>query len=191
MRRPGRCGSPFFCQAMMTIGHSTLSIEAFVRALKENCVELLVDVRRYPGSRRHPQFGQAPLFESLRDAGIDTAWREGLGGRRPALKDSINTGWRESSFRGYADYMQTEAFREEIDWLVARPRRTAIMCAEAVPWRCHRSLISDAVIARGVEVEDIMVSANGTSSRKEHRLTPFAQVAGTRVFYPAETREMF
>ncbi|HEX4154629.1 MAG TPA: DUF488 domain-containing protein [Acidobacteriaceae bacterium] len=176
---------------MMTIGHSTLSMVAFLRALKDNDVELLVDVRRFPGSRRHPHFGQEALFASLREAGLVGVWREGLGGRRTARKDSINTGWRESSFRGYADYMQTEAFREEIDWLTAQTKRTVVMCAEAVPWRCHRSLIADAVIARGVEVEDIMVSADGTSKRKPHRLTPFAQVEGTRVFYPAETAELF
>lgn len=176
---------------MMTIGHSTLSIEAFLRALKENGVELLVDVRRYPGSRRHPQFGQPALFASLREAGIEAAWREGLGGRRPARKDSINTGWRESSFRGYADYMQTEAFRAEIDWLVERPQRTVIMCAESVPWRCHRALIADAVIARGVQVDDIMVAPDGKSVRKEHRMTPFARIERTQVFYPAESKALF
>lgn len=176
---------------MMTIGHSTLSLEAFLRALKDNGVELLVDVRRFPGSRRHPHFSQAALFASLREAEIEAAWREGLGGRRPARKDSINTGWRESSFRGYADYMETEAFGAEIDWLVAQTKRTVVMCAEAVPWRCHRLLIADAVIARGVEVEDIMVSADGTSVRKPHRPTPFARMEGARVFYPAETGELF
>src|ERR1700754_3073353 len=120
---------------MLTIGHSTLSIEAFLRALQDNGVELLVDVRRFPGSRRHPQFGQEALFDSLRAAGIAAEWREGLGGRRAASKDSINTGWRESSFRGYADYMQTEAWRKEINWLVeaAASRKTVVMCAEAVP----------------------------------------------------------
>jgi uncharacterized protein (DUF488 family) len=178
-------------RAMMTIGHSTLSLETFLRALRENGVELLVDVRRYPGSRRHPQFGQAALFASLREAGIETAWREGLGGRRAARKDSVNTGWRESSFRGYADYMQTEAFKAEIDWLVSQTAACAIMCAEAVPWRCHRSLIADAVLARGAAVDDIMVSAEGKSSRKPHRMMPFARVDGTRVFYPPETAELF
>jgi uncharacterized protein (DUF488 family) len=178
---------------MMTIGHSTLSIEAFLRALRESDVELLVDVRRYPGSRRHPQFGQEALFESLREAGIAAEWREGLGGRRSALKDSVNMGWRESSFRGYADYMQTAAFRAEIDWLVAQvgARQTVVMCAESVPWRCHRSLIADAVIAREISVEDIFVAADGKSSRKVHQLTPFARVDGERVWYPAESGELF
>ena len=178
---------------MLTIGHSTLSIEAFLQALQDNAVELLVDVRRYPGSRRHPQFGQEALFASLRGAGIAAEWREGLGGRRTALKDSVNTGWRESSFRGYADYMQTDAWRAEIDWLVsaASARRSVVMCAEAVPWRCHRSLIADAVIARGMEVEDIFVTPDGKSTRKAHKLTPFARVDGQRVWYPADTGELF
>jgi len=179
--------------SLLTIGHSTLTIEAFLRALRESGVESLVDVRRYPGSRRHPQFGQESLFASLREAGIAAEWREGLGGRRAALKDSVNMGWRESSFRGYADYMQTAAWRAEIDWLVAEAaaRRTVVMCAESVPWRCHRSLIADAVIARGVVVEDIFVTADGKSSLKTHKLTPFACVEGERVWYPAESGELF
>jgi uncharacterized protein (DUF488 family) len=178
---------------MLTIGHSTLSIEAFLQALKDNGVELLVDVRRYPGSRRHPHFGQEALFASLRETGIAAEWREGLGGRRAALRQSVNTGWRESSFRGYADYMQTDAWRVEIDWLVseANTRRTVVMCAEAVPWRCHRSLIADAMISRGVEVEDIFVAVDGKSSRKVHKLTPFACVDGERVWYPAGSGELF
>lgn len=178
---------------MLTIGHSTLSIEAFLRALKESGVELLVDVRRFPGSRRHPQFGQEALFASLRESGIAAEWREGLGGRRTVVKDSVNTGWRESSFRGYADYMQTATWRAEIDWLigVAVSRKTVVMCAEAVPWRCHRSLIADAVIARGVEVEDIFVAPDGRNSRKVHELTAFACVDEERVWYPAETGELF
>jgi uncharacterized protein (DUF488 family) len=180
-------------EEMMTIGHSTLSIEAFLRALRESGVELLVDVRRYPGSRRHPQFGQEALFGSLREVGVAAEWREGLGGRRTALKDSVNTGWRESSFRGYADYMQTDTFHAEIDWLVeqASSRTTVVMCAESVPWRCHRSLIADAVIARGVVVEDIFVAADGKSSRKSHSLTSFACADGERVWYPAESGELF
>jgi len=180
-------------RSLLTIGHSTLSIQAFLRALEESGVELLVDVRRYPGSRRHPQFGQEALFAALRAVGIEAAWREGLGGRRAAAKDSLNTGWRESSFRGYADYMQTAAFRAEIDLLVeaAAERQTVVMCAESVPWRCHRSLIADAVIARGVPVEDVFVTVDGKASRKVHRMTPFACVEGERVWYPAESGELF
>lgn len=173
---------------MMTIGHSTLAIEAFLRALKENGCRTLVDVRRYPGSRRHPQFGQEALFGTLRAEGITGVWRMGLGGRRTALKNSVNTGWRHESFRGYADYMQTAAFREEIDWLIGLPElgQTAVMCAEAVPWRCHRSLIADAVLARGGVVEDIFVEADGRSSRRPHAMTEFARVEGGRVWYPGE-----
>lgn len=172
----------------MTIGHSTLSLEAFLRALRDNSVETLVDVRRFPGSRRHPQFSEAALFESLGEVGIRGVWREGLGGRRKALPDSRNIGWKNESFRGYADYMQTAEFQAEIDWLIALPEiaKTVVMCAEAVPWRCHRSLIADAVMARGLEVEDIFVKADGESSRKPHKMTAFAQVRGRRVWYPKE-----
>ena len=176
---------------MMTIGHSTLSIEAFLRALGENGVGLLVDVRSRPGSRRYPQFGQEALFASLREAGIEPVWRKGLGGWREARKDSINTGWHKDSFRGYADHMQTAEFRREIDWLLAQEKPLAVMCAEALPWRCHRSLIADAVLTRGVVVENIFVTPEGLSSRKPHELTRFAQVEGERVWYPAENGELF
>ena len=175
---------------MMTIGHSTLGIEAFLRALKEAGVKTLVDVRRFPGSRRHPQFGQKALFAVLEEAGIRAVWREGLGGRRAPRRDSVNTGWKNESFRGYADYMQTPAFAAEIDWLVEQPEpdRLVVMCAEAVPWRCHRSLIADAVMARGVEVRDVFVTAEGEASVKLHEMTRFARVEGGRVWYPAEGR---
>jgi uncharacterized protein (DUF488 family) len=174
---------------MMTIGHSTLEIEAFVRALGENECSTLVDVRRYPGSKRYPQFGQERLFASLVSAGIRPLWRVGLGGRRAPRKDSVNTGWRNESFRGYADYMQTPEFRAEIDWLMGLPElsATVVMCAEAVPWRCHRSLIGDAVLARGEVVEDIFVTAGGVSSRRVHEMTEFARVDGERVWYPKES----
>ena len=106
---------------MMTIGHSTLEIEIFLRALRESGVKTLVDVRRFPGSKRHPQFGQASLFASLAEVGIRGVWREALGGRRSAKKDSINMGWKNAGFRGYADYMQTPEFEREIDWLMELP----------------------------------------------------------------------
>jgi len=170
----------------MTIGHSTLELEVFLEALKTNGCETLVDVRRYPGSRRFPQFGQERLFRALEGAGIGAEWREGLGGRRKARTDSVNTGWRNESFRGYADYMQTPEFAEEIDWLMELPKfdQVTVMCAEAVPWRCHRSLIADAVLARGGVVEDIFVTAKGESSRRPHAITEFARVEGERVWYP-------
>ncbi len=178
---------------MLTIGHSTLPIEVFVKALRDNGCETLVDVRRFPGSRRHPQFGQQSLFESLAQAGIRGVWREGLGGRRAAKKDSVNLGWKNSNFRGYADYMQTPEFAKHIDWLMALPKldSVAVMCAEAVPWRCHRSLIADAVIARGGIVKDIFVAANGTSTQTPHELTKFARVKDGRVWYPKEEPGLF
>jgi uncharacterized protein (DUF488 family) len=172
--------------AMMTIGHSTLDIDAFLRALGENGCTTLVDVRRYPGSKRYPQFGQERLFASLEGAGVRPVWRVGLSGRRAPWKDSVNTGWRNESFRGYADYMQTPQFAREIDWLMGLPElyATVVMCAEAVPWRCHRSLIGDAVLARDAVVEDIFVTAAGGSSRRAHEMTDFARVEGERVWYP-------
>jgi uncharacterized protein (DUF488 family) len=174
---------------MMTIGHSTLELRSFLRALRENGCTTLVDVRRFPGSRRHPQFGQDKLFAALREAGIRALWREGLGGRREVSKDSVNTGWKNESFRGYADYMQTDHFAHEIEWLMALADfdSAVVMCAEAVPWRCHRSLIADAVLARDGVVEDIFVEADGRSSRRPHAMTEFARVEGTRVWYPGET----
>jgi len=174
---------------MMTIGHSTLGVEVFLGALKENGCTTLVDVRRFPGSRRHPQFGQERLFASLKSAGIRAVWREGLGGRRAARADSVNAGWSNESFRGYADYMLTPEFGYEIDWLMSLGDfdYAAVMCAEAVPWRCHRSLIGDAVLVRGGVVEDIFVQADGRSSRKPHLMTEFARVEGGRVWYPGET----
>jgi uncharacterized protein (DUF488 family) len=176
---------------MMTIGHSTLELDAFLRALRENGCSTLVDVRRFPGSRRYPQFGQSGLFAALEEAGIRAVWREGMGGRRPPVKDSVNTGWRNGNFRGYADYMQTAPFAHEIDWLMALADfdRAVVMCAEAVPWRCHRSLIGDAALARGGVVEDIFVAAGGVSSRRAHAMTEFARVEGTRVWYPGPSHE--
>jgi len=171
---------------MLTIGHSTLEIEVFLGALVENGCRTLVDVRRFPGSRRYPQFGQEQLFASLREAGVRGVWRVGLGGRRVTRKDSVNTGWRNESFRGYADYMQTPEFSGEIDWLMGLEDfdATVVMCAEAVPWRCHRSFIGDAVLARGGVVEDIFVTGEGRSSRRPHTMTEFARVENGRVWYP-------
>ena len=174
---------------MLTVGHSTLPLEEFIGALADNGCELLVDVRRHPGSRRYPQYGQAALFQSLRTVGIEGVWREGLGGRRQPLGESVNLGWRNASFRGYADYMQTGVFAGEIDWLVeqcASGRGVAVMCAEAVPWRCHRSLIADAMLVRGVEVEDVFVEPGGRSYRRPHVLTSFARVRGSVLSYPRE-----
>lgn len=176
---------------MMTIGHSTLPLEVFIAALEDNGCRLLVDVRSIPRSRHNPQFEQPALFAALEAAGIASLWRKALGGRRSTRKDSINRGWRNESFRGYADYMQTPEFSEQIDWLMALPDldSTTIMCAEAVPWRCHRSLIGDAVLARGGIVEDIFVPATGHSFRKAHALTKFARIEGRRLWYPSPVEE--
>jgi uncharacterized protein (DUF488 family) len=172
---------------MLTIGHSTLAIEMFLRALHENGVRQLLDVRTIPQSRHNPQFGREALSASLQEAGIEYRWMKDLGGLRHAKKDSINPGWRNTSFRGYADYMQTDAFDEALkDLLKLDGATTVMMCSEAVPWRCHRSLIGDALLVHGHSVEDIFVSAAAKSSRKAHTLTSFAQVEGTRLWYPAE-----
>jgi uncharacterized protein (DUF488 family) len=173
---------------MLTIGHSTLAIEIFLRALQDNGVSLLVDVRTIPQSRFNPQFGMAALSASLQSVGIEYRWMQALGGLRKARKDSINSGWRNVSFRGYADYMQTEAFQEALQQLIEleKEETVAIMCSEAVPWRCHRSLIGDALLVRGKSVEDIFVATTGKSQRKPHTLTSFARVEGTRLWYPGE-----
>jgi uncharacterized protein (DUF488 family) len=137
-----------------TIGHSTRTIEQFIELLRAHKIESLVDVRHFPGSRRYPQFNKEQLAESLRNAGIEYHHLVQLGGRRRARPDSHNTAWRNEAFRGYADYMGTKSFAEGIDCLIelARRKRTAIMCAEAVWWRCHRSLIADYLKARGDQV---------------------------------------
>ena len=178
---------------MLTIGHSTLPIEVFLSALEECGCTSLVDVRTVPKSRRNPQYEQTALFASLQQAGIRAVWRKGLGGLRQPRKDSVNRGWQNESFRGYADYMQTAEFAVEIDWLLAQPDlgTLAVMCAEAVPWRCHRSLIADAVLARGGVAQDVFVGATGKVERRPHKLTRFARVEGSRVWYPAETGELF
>ena len=166
---------------MLTIGHSTLAIEVFLDVLQDNGVRLLADVRTIPQSRHNPQFGMEALSASLHSAGIEYRWMRSLGGLRKARKDSINTGWRNASFRGYADYMQTEAFHEALQEFIELDKKcaTTIMCSEAVPWRCHRSLIADALIVRGVPVEHIMTAA----SRKAHALTPFAAVEKDKITY--------
>jgi uncharacterized protein (DUF488 family) len=174
---------------MMTIGHSNRPLEELIGMLQAHSVDLLVDVRTVPKSRYNPQFNTDSLPAPLRAAGIEYLHMPGLGGLRHARKDSINTGWRNDSFRGYADYMQTPEFDAALAELlrVSEGREAAVMCAEAVPWRCHRSMIADALTARGVAVEHIMSAAK----RSPHKTTGFAHVEGTRVTYPAETLELF
>ena len=168
---------------VLTIGHSTRSIGELLSLLTENGVELLVDVRRYPGSRRFPQFSRDALAASLAGAGIEYMHEPRLGGRRTARPDSPHTAWRVEAFRGYADYMESSEFAAALEGLIAlsRTRTVAILCAEAVPWRCHRRLISDALEARGIEVRHIL----GRGRTDRHEIDPNARVleGGRRLVY--------
>ena len=168
-----------------TIGHSTRSVEALIEMLKAHGVRGLIDVRTIPKSRQNPQYNREALEEQLHDAGLGYEHMKALGGLRRPGKNSRNMGWRNESFRGYADYMQTPEFASALEALLAAAARepVAIMCAEAVPWRCHRSLISDILTARGYPVEHIM---SATKSNR-HTMTSFAKVEGTSVTYPADT----
>lgn len=170
--------------AIFTVGHSTLPIERFIQILKTYGIACLLDIRTVPKSRHNPQFNGDALRASLAQAGIDYRALPTLGGLRHARKDSPNTGWRNKSFRGYADYMQTREFQDGLsDLIEAGSRaRVAIMCAEAVPWRCHRSLVADALQARGVPVVEIL----SESAYRLHKMTPFARVEGNQVSYPPE-----
>ena len=152
--------------------------------MKHYGIEQLVDVRTVPKSRHVPQFNSESLASALGNHGIDYVHLKTLGGLRHAKKDSINVGWRNASFRGYADYMATDEFAQGIGRLIdlAKAKRTVIMCAEAVPWRCHRSLVGDALLVRGVQVEDIM----SVTSSRPHKLTEFAKVDGQQITYPAD-----
>ncbi len=168
--------------AVLTIGHSTRPIEEFIEILKAHDVEHLIDVRTVPKSRRNPQYNVDALPDTLALSGIAHTHLRGLGGLRKAREDSTNLGWRNASFRGYADYMQTPEFDANLEKLIelANRQRVAIMCAEAVHWRCHRSLIADALLARGIAVEHIQTKGK----RQPHKLTPFAMVDRTKVAYP-------
>jgi uncharacterized protein (DUF488 family) len=169
---------------VLTIGHSTRPLDEFIGLLRAHAVTRVVDVRTVPRSRHNPQFNQDLLRASLKGAGLGYLHLPGLGGLRHANRDSLNAGWRNASFRGYADYMQTPEFEQNLQKLIglAKKERIAIMCAEAVPWRCHRSLIGDALTVRGIRTEDIM----SLTRRQVHAITPFAMVNGTTVTYPAE-----
>jgi hypothetical protein len=168
---------------VLTVGHSTRTLKEFVALLLAHGVNQLIDIRTIPRSRHNPQFNRDALPRPLQKAGICYRHIAGLGGLRHARRDSINAGWRNASFRGFADYMQTPEFQEALDQLIqlAQKRRTAIMCAEAVPWRCHRSLIGDALLVRGFRVDEI---ASPTRTRP-HTLTPWARVRGKQLSYPA------
>lgn len=167
-----------------SIGHSTRPIEEFIELLSENGVTRLIDIRSVPGSRRNPQYGQEFLKESLESRGIQYGYMKRLGGWRRGPSRPENAAWRNASFRSYADYMQTSDFSAGLAELIdaSQHETVAIMCAEAVPWRCHRSLVSDALIIRGITVRDII----SKSSVPEHKLTSFAKVDGTTITYPEE-----
>ena len=172
-------------RTVFTIGHSTLPIERFIDVLSIYGIEEVADIRKIPKSRRNPQYWSDALDSELKSASIGYVWLTDLGGRRSrANPDSPNTGWRNIGFRGYADYMQTDAFQEAIENLVeiSDKKRTVIMCAEAVPWRCPRSLVADALCVRGIPVADIFSETNC----RPHKLTPFAHVEGTRITYPPD-----
>ncbi len=166
-----------------TLGHSTRTWEEFLVLLRENRIERLVDVRHFPASQHVRWANQATLESSLKAAGIAYEHAVDLGGFRKALPDSKNLGWRNTGFRAYADYMQTPEFEAALDRLLdrAKAQRTAYMCAEAVPWKCHRSLLSDALVARGARVAHILAPGK----TQDHSLTAFANVHGGRVTYPA------
>lgn len=173
-----------------TVGHSTRSADELVRLLRDARAEVLLDVRRFPMSRRHPQFNREALQERLEAAGIEYHHAPELGGRRSPRPDSPNTGWRNAGFRAYADYMATPEFGRALDRLLdlAAGRTASIMCAEAVPWRCHRRLIADALVARGVEVRHLLAAGRS----ELHELNPLATVRddGTLV-YPRPQGELF
>ena len=168
---------------VLTVGHSTRASDDFLALLQAHGVKRLVDVRTIPRSRHNPQFNRERLASAVRLAGISYLHMKALGGLRHARRDSVNIAWRNRSFRGFADYMQTPDFARGLRRLTsaARTKRTAIMCAEAVPWRCHRSLIADALLARGYRVEEI----ESLKRTRVHRLTPWARVRGSKITYPS------
>jgi len=170
--------------AVFTLGHSTLPIEAFLALLQAYGIERLVDIRTIPRSRHNPQFNDTALATSLKARRLEYVHLKALGGLRHPRKDSPNTAWRNPGFRGFADYMRTTEFEGALTALVqmSREKRVAIMCAEAVPWRCHRSLVSDALSVRGVPVVEIL----SENSYRTHRLTTFARVEGLRITYPPD-----
>ncbi len=169
-------------RVVFTIGHSTQSLENFVSIIKGLSIGWVVDIRTIPRSRHNPQFNKETLPSSLQLLGINYSHMQGLGGLRRAKADSINKGWRNATFRGYADYMQTEEFAKNLQVLTTLATKVpvVIMCAEVLPWRCHRWLVADALTLRGFEATHIM----GKNQLRKHALTPFAKVEGTKITYP-------
>jgi len=190
LRTYGEKGQETEMPAVLTIGHSTRTWKEFLEILRAHGVKRVIDVRSIPRSRHNPQFNREILSTRLRATRIGYVHLRKLGGLRHARRDSPNVspngGWRNASFRGFADYMQTPEFEAGLDRLIqlAGQKRSAIMCAEAVPWRCHRSLIADALTVRGIRVDDIM----GVKRSQVHSLIPFARVRGHRITYPAGDR---
>jgi uncharacterized protein (DUF488 family) len=174
--------------SIFTIGHSTRPIGEFLEMLQAHGIRRLVDVRTIPRSAHNPQFNREDLARALHSSRLHYRHVPGLGGLRHPRRDSINTGWRNASFRGYADYMQTPEFTENLETLIELGKReaTAVMCAEAVPWRCHRSLIADALLVRGIDAIEI-VSATRTTPLSLH---PWAKVEGKVVTYPGEQQTL-
>jgi uncharacterized protein (DUF488 family) len=174
---------------IFTIGHSNRPLGEFLDLLTAHGVDQLADVRKMPGSRANPHFGGEALTKSLKGAGIEYIHLPGLGGLRRGTTDSPNGGWRNASFRAFADYMLTDEFEAALNQLIglAAGRTTAIMCAEALPWQCHRSLIADALVVRGIEVKHILT----TSRADEHSLRDWARVEGTRITYPPGELPLF
>lgn len=173
---------------VLTIGHSTRTVEELVALLKANGADMIIDVRTMPRSRANPQFNIDALPDALRESGIEYIHIPGLGGLRHRVKNSPNGGWRNASFQGFADYMLTPEFEAALDEMLRRTAAftPALMCAEAVPWRCHRSLIADALVVRGIAVDDVIGGAPATP----HVLRPWARVEGTRITYPPETEKI-
>src|SRR5467141_220270 len=167
---------------ILTIGHSTRTLEDLIGLLQSHGVQLMIDIRTIPRSMRNPQFNEETLPANLKKSGIDYVRLKELGGLRHPRKDSQNMGWRNESFRGFADYMQTPDFEAGLNELIrlAQDRSVVIMCAEALPWRCHRSLVADALVARGIKVEHIMTLKKTT----QHSMTKWAKVDGKQITYP-------
>lgn len=176
---------------VLTVGHSTRTLEELIEILVAGRVDVLFDVRRYPGSKRYPHFAKDELSRSLPAAGIEYRHEVRMGGRRVAVAGSPNDAWRSSSFRGYADHLSSDQFQAALQGVIdaAGARLPVVMCAEAVPWRCHRQLISDALVARGLRVEHLI----GPGSRRVHELNPAAVVdAHGRIRYPSvRQQELF
>jgi uncharacterized protein (DUF488 family) len=170
---------------IFTIGHSTRALTELLALLREQGIARLADIRRYPGSRRHPHFSSEALSVSLPADGVEYVHMPSLGGRRKPEPDSPNTFWRNEQFRAYADHMASAEFRTAVEELLASAKRTAYMCAEAVPWRCHRNLLSDELVRRHLEVLHIL----GPGSVQSHVINPAARAEGDHLIYPAEAEQ--